>query len=74
MKKTKSPTPRKILLLEPEKHAPYISASDAAKLTRIGETAVRSLKLRRFGKTDYVKVSELNDFILNGEEATQNAR
>ena len=66
-------TPKQILLVEPDSHAPYISASDAARLTRIGETAVRSLKLRRFGKTDYVKVTELNDFILNGEAATTHA-
>ena len=70
MKKSRQPTPKKILLLEPDKHAPYVAAADAARLTNIGETAVRSLKLRRFGKTDYVKVTELNDFILNGIQPT----
>jgi hypothetical protein len=74
MKKIKQIVPRQILLLDPEIHAPYISATDAARLTRIGETAVRSLELRRFGKRIYVKVSHFNDFILNGEEATENAR
>ncbi len=73
MKKIKQIVPRQILLLDPEIHAPYISTTDAARLTRIGETAVRSLELQ-IRKTDYVKVSHFNDFILNGEEATENAQ
>ncbi len=69
MKKFTSSPPKKILLLEAEKHAPT-SARDAAKLTRTGETAVRSLKMRRFGRTDYVKITDLNHFALKGGRET----
>lgn len=57
--------PATIQLIKEDELAPYIRVDEAIKRTGVGESLVRSLKLRKFGKTHYVKVTELNEFILN---------
>jgi hypothetical protein len=55
--------PKEILLLEAEKHAPTYRLAMPPSLRE--PVKLRSfLKMRRFGRTDYVKITDLNHFAL----------
>ncbi len=47
------------------KHAPWVSLRAAMILTGLGEKVLRTLPIKRFGKSDFNNVKALNKFILS---------
>ncbi len=47
-------------------NAPWVAVKSASKLTGLGNRLLRTFSIKRFGKTDFVKVEDINRFI--GEE------
>lgn len=50
-------------------NAPWVAVKSASKLTGLGEKQIRKLQTKRFGKTDFANVEQLNRFILAEEGA-----
>ncbi len=44
-------------------NAPWVAVKSASKLTGLGEKEIRTFGTRRFGKTDFVNVEQLNRFL-----------
>jgi hypothetical protein len=55
-------------------NAPWVAVKSATKLTGLGNRLVRTLPIKRFGKTDFVNVQEINRFVQEGGECQQEVR